>query len=593
MKTIDTAAAGSLEHAAAGSLAHFGPIAGIACSATHIATAGYDNRVILWDRATRQAVAMGLHDHLVNSVAFSPDGQRLVSASSDHTARIWSVPAMQLTAVMSGHADDVDTAVFSPDGKRIATSSHDHTVRTWDAMTGQPLAMMLGHHGDVLALAWDDAGRSLVSSSDDGTVRRWCPDSAVEIERVQLGGAQSDALAVMGDGRLVCGDDTGTIYLVGEKGVLQRQCAHAAGIKFLKADAERQRVLCLSYDGSFSVWQIEHGQRLAEVARICIPGIVWPRSCALAGEHEAVFGTFGSTYASVDLVSGQWQLDPIRRDRSLNAVCAAAGSIWDIGDAGVLRRDGIAVADLGSLCNFLVPGFDTLYAGGQTGMLFDARSARPLHRHASPLNCAAAYRQDGEARLVVGTYTGELLYFAQREGMLVLIDNVRTHENAIKGVAVAHGRVFSCCADGAVALSDAADGRLQQRVPAGHSAIANGCVATADGFASVGRDFKLRLWRRDLQQRCLNTPHRHSIRCIAVSTSGRTLATAGYRGLVALYDRIEDRWLPTLRPSTFGISSIVADPEGEGFIASSYDGATHRIPAPRTVPMPRPAETLA
>ncbi|NRF66935.1 WD40 repeat domain-containing protein [Aquincola sp. S2] len=584
----------SIQSTAAGSLAHFGPIAGIACSAEHIATAGYDNRVILWERATQRALAMGLHDHLVNSVAFSPDGKRLVSASSDHTARIWAVPSMQLMTVLSGHADDVDTAVFSPDGKRIATSSHDHTVRTWDAITGQPLALMLGHQGDVLALAWDDNGKSLVSSSDDGTVRRWCPDSAVEIERVQLGGAQSDALAVLADGHMVCGDDTGTLYLVGPRGVLQRQAAHMAGIKHLKADAARQRVLCLSYDGSFSVWQLDGGgTRLDEVARIPIPAIVWPRSCALADEHSAVFGSFGSTYASVDLRDGRWELSRIRRDRSLNAVCAAMDSTWDIGDAGILRRDGVAVADLGTLCNFLVAGGPTLYAGGQSGVLFDAAAGKPLHRHASPLNCAASYLHQGERRLVVGTYTGELLFFVLGDGTLTLLAGIRTHENAIKGLAVAHGRVFSCCADGAVALNDAADFQLLQRVPGGHTAIANGCVATADGYASVGRDFKLRLWRRDLQQRCLNTPHRHSIRCIAASASGRYLATAGYRGMVAIYDRVDDSWLPTLRPSTFGISCIVADPAGEGFIASSYDGTTHRIPAPRTPVMPRPAESVA
>ena len=69
---------------------HLGPIAGIASHEALIATAGYDNRLILWDARTRQAMAMAHHDHPVNQSAFSHDGRWLVSASSDYSARVWS-----------------------------------------------------------------------------------------------------------------------------------------------------------------------------------------------------------------------------------------------------------------------------------------------------------------------------------------------------------------------------------------------------------------------------------------------------------------------------------------------------------------------
>src|SRR5471030_627071 len=151
---------------------HKGPIAGIAAHGHLIATAGYDNRLILWDSTTRQALARANHDHLINQCAFSADGRWLVSASSDHTARLWEVPALRLHAVLAGHEDDVDMAVFAPDDSLIATCALDRCVRIFDR-TGRCLQTMRGHSGNVLALAWMSDSRHLASTSVDGTIRVW------------------------------------------------------------------------------------------------------------------------------------------------------------------------------------------------------------------------------------------------------------------------------------------------------------------------------------------------------------------------------------------------------------------------------------
>ena len=60
---------------------HSGPISCVASHGAYVATAGYDNRVILWDAATNKALAQGIHDHLVNHCSFSSDGLWLVRLS--------------------------------------------------------------------------------------------------------------------------------------------------------------------------------------------------------------------------------------------------------------------------------------------------------------------------------------------------------------------------------------------------------------------------------------------------------------------------------------------------------------------------------
>ena len=79
------------------------------------------------------------------SAAFSPDGQRIVTASDDNSARIWDAATGKQIAALQGHTDRVRSAAFSPDGRRIVTASDDNTARIWDAATGKQIAALQGH----------------------------------------------------------------------------------------------------------------------------------------------------------------------------------------------------------------------------------------------------------------------------------------------------------------------------------------------------------------------------------------------------------------------------------------------------------------
>ena len=129
---------------------HEGPISGIATFGDRlVATAGYDNQIILWDSRERRALARGCHDHLVNQCEFSADGKWLVSSSSDCSARLWSVGDMRLAALLTGHDDDVEGVAFDPAGERIATTSRDHSLIIFDRR-GRILRRLTGHRSDVL-----------------------------------------------------------------------------------------------------------------------------------------------------------------------------------------------------------------------------------------------------------------------------------------------------------------------------------------------------------------------------------------------------------------------------------------------------------
>ena len=144
---------------------------------TRLASASADKTVRLWNATTGQPVGQPLAGHKdeVRSVAFSRDGTRLASASADETVRLWDATTGQpVGQPLNGAHTAVRSVVFSPDGTRLASASEDKTVRLWDATTGQPIGQPLaGHTERVLSVAFSPDGTRLASASADKTVRLW------------------------------------------------------------------------------------------------------------------------------------------------------------------------------------------------------------------------------------------------------------------------------------------------------------------------------------------------------------------------------------------------------------------------------------
>ncbi len=150
---------------------------------------GHDNNIAtLWNAETAQeSLTFNKHASMLTSESFSPDGKRILLGGLDHTVKVFDTETASELLSLEGHSGMIFSMSFSPEGKQIATTSEDKTVKLWDAETGQEITTLAGHSENVVSVVFSPGGKRLATRSgfEDVEIQIWNVSTGQEIHTIK------------------------------------------------------------------------------------------------------------------------------------------------------------------------------------------------------------------------------------------------------------------------------------------------------------------------------------------------------------------------------------------------------------------------
>jgi cytochrome c len=203
---------------------HGGPVRTLAIAADgkSAISGSFDTSAIRWSLEKGAASeVLRFHDGAVNAVALLRDG-RAASSGEDTRIAIWRPGEAKPVAVLEGHKAPVSSLAVSPDGATLASASWDHTARLWPlsgAATGGEARVLEGHKDNVNGVAFTPDGKSLVTAGYDATLRIWpLTGSAPEVITLPT---PLNTVAIAPDGEIVAAGADGKVYFLTANGKLR------------------------------------------------------------------------------------------------------------------------------------------------------------------------------------------------------------------------------------------------------------------------------------------------------------------------------------------------------------------------------------
>lgn len=395
------------------------------------------------------------HANVIDGLAFSPDGNRLVSGGSDDRAIIWDTATFSAIHQLEGHTDNVYAVAFSPDGQRVATGSDDHTVKLWDARTGSLIRTLTGHTERVRTVVFTPDGRYLLSGSRDKTVRLWRGDTGDFIKVLGTSNRHIRGLSVTPDSTRVV---TGHAWRSGPR--VSHVFEIPSGREIVSFDQNTNTVLttAVSPDGrtvatgggderEIYLWNIDDGSVVGKL--VGRGSSIYAVGFSADGRSIA----WGKTWGRADMVHGRGELEQalvLKNDSgawelSMEVSTPAAGDyrtgIDRVGVWQIRTEDGQAHETLEILKNGIVS--NRITRGSTTGFYHQAFTLTP----------------DGET-IISGASPGTLTSYRTRTGET--LREFVGHVGTICALATsADGRyLVSGASDQTVRLWDIASGRL-------------------------------------------------------------------------------------------------------------------------------------
>jgi serine/threonine protein kinase len=233
-----------------------------------VASGGEDKMIQLWDMQGNRLTTLMGHLKDITALHFTPDGETLVSASADATAKIWNLQSGTLHHTLVGHEGRINSTYVSPNGQLTVTGGSDRLIKVWDIASGSELQSLSGHTSAINQLEMTQDGKYIISASEDKTLKIWNLATGENIQT--LTGHASGVKAVVANPKnqiLASGADDGIlVWNLASGQRLRTLASESKDARSLAFSSDGQYLLSSHTDGSLKLWNWQTG-RLIETVR--------------------------------------------------------------------------------------------------------------------------------------------------------------------------------------------------------------------------------------------------------------------------------------------------------------------------------------
>lgn len=510
------------------------------------------------------------------------------------------------------HSGEINALAYSPDGTKLATASSDKTVRIWDLGNGHEILAYAGHTDKIRCLVWAPDGNSIISAGMEKNIKIWDPAKGKDIKTIAAAGEFVTALALSKDGKHVFtgqqnipGNPTNGlfVYETGSGKLVREARDFTNKISTIAVNAEGNIVATGDDNGNSRLWQyptlVDNPNQPAYWMQQDPTGATYQLLFSPDGKTLVRVGPMGLKLYATPAPGAPFQVAAPRLQINTNGPRCAAyskdgktlftggfdGNInsWDPENQGQLL--GTFKNAHNSPINALVfnpEGTQLASCSGDfTVRTFDfdvVLQSRDFDGHTDPV-WTAFFNHDG-TRIVTASADGTVKVWERDTGTVAY--TIKDHDAPVTVARFSpDGKLLaSAGADKLVRIFDAVNGK-PLRVCKGHPGTITYLDFSSDSKKIVSGDAAriIKIWDADKGNELISINDNPSrVAGVAVSPKGNQIAVANVDQTIRLYDAEKGKLQHSWNAHGAGVNGVAYSPDGTMLASCGVDMAVQIWP---------------
>ena len=542
--------------------------------------------VQVWDARTGEQLRdLRGHSDFVIGVAFSPDGNQIVSGSYDKSVRVWDAETGEQLGIL--HISPLGSVAFSPDGNQIVTDSSNSSVRVWDAKTGELLNDLLGHANPIHSATFSPDGNQIVSGSFDKSLQVWDAKTGEQLSKLLGHSREVNSVAFSPDSnRIVSGswDNSVRVWDAKTGKQLMELQGHTDTVESVAFSPDGNEIVSSSWDKSVRVWDAKNGEQLRNL--LGHTNIVSSVAFSPDG-NQIVSGSFDRSVRVWDAKTREEFKDLVGHTHFVNSVAFSPDGnqivsgakdrsvrVWDSKTGEPLWHLEGHTSTVHSVA--FSPDNEQIVSCSDLVRVWDAKSGeqlRDLQGHTDAVH-SVSFSPDGN-RIVTGSDDKSVRVWDPKSGKLLWA--LQSHTDKVHWVTFSPdgNQILSGSWDKSVRVWDAHNGEQLAEL-LGHNKMVLSAAFSPDGnkIVSGSQDPSVRVWDaktgvllRELQG------HTNWVNSVAFSPDGNQIVSGSRDGSVRVWDAKTGVQFRELSGHTMGVLSVAFSPDGNRIVSGSEDSS--------------------